>query len=151
VDRRDRDDQPRLRPERSSLASAAGGAADGGEHPDPAPDILRADGSAWLRTDRIPLACLDSLRSAWQITLADLPEITMPALLLRSTQDRVVPAAAQEEVLARIGSADVSEVLLPASGHLATLDHDAALIADEILAFVARVGGELAPSAGRAP
>ncbi|MHB8275547.1 MAG: alpha/beta hydrolase, partial [Dermatophilaceae bacterium] len=74
---------------------------------------------------RNPLKALHSQLVAWQTVVRDLPEVTQPVLLLRSTQDHVLPASSSALVLSRISSSDVTEILLEDSYHVATIDNDA--------------------------
>ncbi len=70
----------------------------------------------------------------------DLPQVTQPLLLMRSTVDHVVPASSSALLLSRVSSKDVTEVLLEDSYHVATLDHDAPQIFDLSAEFVAPGG-----------
>jgi carboxylesterase len=88
---------------------------------------------------RTPLRALHSMVQAWKPLVADLPRVTAPVLLLRSTVDHVVDPTTARVLAERLGSDDVTEVALPDSFHVATLDHDAPRIVDETLRFVARV------------
>ncbi|NYG56279.1 alpha/beta hydrolase [Nocardioides perillae] len=87
--------------------------------------------------DRTPLKALHSMTRAWGPLRADLPRVTAPVLLLRSVVDHVVDPSSGRLLQARLR--DVTEVLLPDSFHVATLDHDAPRIVEESAAFVARV------------
>ena len=99
------------------------------------PDVVE------LSYDRTPLKALHSLVQALPDVVRDLPQVTQPVLLLRSRQDHVVPPSSSALVLSRVSSKDVQEVVLERSYHVATLDHDADLLADACLAFVRRVTG----------
>ncbi|HUR74315.1 MAG TPA: alpha/beta hydrolase, partial [Sporichthya sp.] len=92
-----------------------------------------------LAYPRVPLRALYSLRKAWDVVRADLPKVTQPLLLLRSAEDHVVEPESSRLVLARVSSSDVSEIVLPDSYHVATLDNDADRIVAESLAFVRRI------------
>jgi carboxylesterase len=70
---------------------------------------------------------------------ADLPKVTQPVLLFRSTVDHVVEASSARRVLTSISSRDVTETVLEDSYHVATLDNDAPRIFDDTAAFIARV------------
>ncbi|MEU7568584.1 alpha/beta hydrolase [Streptomyces fradiae] len=94
--------------------------------------------------DRVPLHAAYELRRFLRQVDGELPQVTQPLLLLRSPQDHVVPPADSARILGRVSSADVTEILLEQSYHVATLDHDAERIFEESLAFV----GRLAPGAG---
>ncbi|MET8945613.1 alpha/beta fold hydrolase [Streptomyces sp. NPDC004542] len=109
-----------------------------------ASDIAK-EGAAELGYDRVPLHAAHSLRVFLRMLDGELPRVTHPLLLLRSARDHVVPAADSARVLSRVSSADVTEVVLEQSYHVATLDHDADRIFEESLAFI----GRLAPSVGK--
>lgn len=83
-----------------------------------------------------PVEPLLSLHAA----LADLrlDEVRCPVLLLTSPQDHVVEPASSDLVAASV-SAPVERVSLDRSFHVATLDHDAPLIEQKAVDFVARV------------
>ncbi|MEU1265132.1 alpha/beta fold hydrolase [Streptomyces cellulosae] len=100
-----------------------------------------------LGYDRVPLHAAHSLRNFFRLVDRELPQVTQPLLLMRSPQDHVVPPADSARILSRVSSADVTEVLLEQSYHVATLDHDAELIFRESTAFI----GQLAPGAVREP
>jgi len=102
-----------------------------------ASDIAK-EGSVELGYDRVPLHAAHSLRTFFRQVDGELPQVTQPLLVLRSTQDHVVPAADSARVLSRVSSTDVTEIVLEQSYHVATLDHDAERIFDESLAFIGR-------------
>jgi carboxylesterase len=89
--------------------------------------------------DRVPLKAFHSLVRAQAVVRADLAKVTQPLLVLRSADDHVVPASNTAYVLAHVGSADLTEQVLPRSYHVATLDHDAEVIVDASLAMVRRL------------
>ncbi|MBO1755334.1 carboxylesterase [Allobranchiibius sp. CTAmp26] len=88
---------------------------------------------------RTPLKALRSQMRMWEQVTRDLPQITQPVILFHSPQDHVVPPACSELFLSRISSENVTDVVLPDSYHVATLDNDAALIEDRAVAFITRV------------
>jgi carboxylesterase len=92
-----------------------------------------------LAYTRTPLKAAHSQLVAWQSVIRDLPEVTQPVLLLRSTQDHVVPASSSALILSRISSRDVTEILLEDSYHVATIDNDAPRIFDESAKFIERI------------
>ena len=104
-------------------------------------------GAVEIGYDRVPLHAAHSLRNFFRLVDRELPQVTQPLLLMRSPQDHVVPPADSARILSRVSSADVTEVLLEQSYHVATLDHDAELIFRESTAFI----GRLAPGAVREP
>ncbi|MEU1077659.1 MULTISPECIES: alpha/beta fold hydrolase [unclassified Streptomyces] len=108
-----------------------------------ASDIAK-EGSAEVGYDRVPLHSAHALRTFFRLVDRELPQVTQPLLLLHSPQDHVVPPADSARILGRVSSADVTEILLEQSYHVATLDHDAERIFEESYAFI----GRLAPSVG---
>src|SRR4028119_1420298 len=75
-------------------------------------------------------------------TRAPLPRVPRPVLLMSSAVDHVVPAATNAHAVRDgVGSADVTEIVLDDSYHVATLDNDAERIEKESLDFVSRVSG----------
>ena len=100
---------------------------------------VKKPGVTELAYTRTPLKASHSQMIAWNSVIRDLPEVTQPVLLLRSTQDHVVPASSSALILSRISSRDVTEVLLEDSYHVATIDNDAPRIFDESAKFIDRI------------
>ncbi|MGQ0838632.1 alpha/beta hydrolase [Actinokineospora sp.] len=93
---------------------------------------------------RTPLRAMASLVKLWATVRRDLSKVTQPVLVLHSAGDHVVEPENSRIVLSEVGSADVTEVVLENSYHVATLDHDAPLIFDHSVEFVRRVLAERA-------
>ena len=91
--------------------------------------------------DRMPLRALRSLSQLWELTRADLAQVTQPVLLFRSTVDHVVEPSSGRTVLSSISSRDVTETLLEDSYHVATLDNDAPRIFADSATFIRRLSG----------
>ena len=100
---------------------------------------VKKPGVTELAYTRTPLKASHSQMIAWHSVIRDLPEVTQPVLLLRSTVDHVVPASSSALILSRISSRDVTEVLLEDSYHVATIDNDAPRIFDESAKFIDRI------------
>jgi carboxylesterase len=100
---------------------------------------VKKSGVTELAYTRTPLKASHSQMIAWHSVIRDLPEVTQPVLLLRSTVDHVVPASSSALILSRISSRDVTEVLLEDSYHVATIDNDAPRIFDESAKFIDRI------------
>jgi carboxylesterase len=105
-----------------------------------ASDIAR-DGAVELGYDRTPLHAVHSLTRLWRVVQAELDQVTQPLLVMHSRVDRVVHPSNSALVLSRVGSADVTELVLERSYHVATLDLDAEEIFDASYAFVQRLSG----------
>lgn len=100
---------------------------------------IKKSGVTELAYDRTPLHALASLLSLQADLRPRLSRVTQPLLLLRSTEDHVVPASSSRLILDSVASPDVTEILLEDSYHVATLDNDAERIVKESLAFMSRL------------
>ncbi len=98
-------------------------------------DIKKPDQDEIAYT-KIPLKAAASLSQLWTLVRADIAKVTQPTLLFRSAVDHVVEASNAEFILNGISSTQKSEVVLPESYHVATLDNDAPTIFEDSLAFV---------------
>lgn len=92
--------------------------------------------------DRLPLKAAASLQQLWKVTRGELGQVTTPVLLYRSANDHVVEPASALLLHAELGSADLTEVILERSYHVATLDYDAPTIFDGSADFIRRVSQE---------
>jgi carboxylesterase len=89
---------------------------------------IKKPGVTELAYPKLPTRALMQLRRLWAATRADLGRITAPVIVFHSAVDHVVEPVNSTILLAGIGSADTTEVLLENSYHVATLDNDAPLI-----------------------
>ena len=94
-----------------------------------------------LAYDRLPLHALASSLQLYADVTAHLNRVDQPLLLLHSVVDHVVAPSNSAAVLAGVSSADVTEIVLEDSYHVATLDNDAERIEKESIAFIARLSG----------
>lgn len=85
--------------------------------------------------DRFSVTSLKTMTDLWRGVQRSLSRVTAPVLLLRSRTDHVVDSLSGELIVS--GIRDVVEVPLTRSFHVATLDHDAGIIADQSRAFIA--------------
>ncbi len=92
-----------------------------------------------LAYDRVPLKAFVSLTELWDLVRGDLARVDQPVLLYRSATDHVVEPVNARLVLDGVSSTDTTEVVLPDSYHVATLDHDAPTIFAGSTAFARRV------------
>lgn len=115
-----------------------------GSFPGIASDIKKP-GVRELAYDRLPLKAAHELQRAWPVVCADLPRITAPVLVFRSSVDHVVEPISGRRLLEGLrGNASVEERVLDNSYHVATLDNDAPTIFESSVDFVRRY----APAAG---
>jgi len=92
-----------------------------------------------LAYSKNPLQAMHSQTQLWRIVVDDLPQLRVPVLLMRSAIDNVIPRISGDTFLAEVGSADVTEVVLPESRHVATLDYDAPMIFEQSVQFIERL------------
>jgi carboxylesterase len=90
---------------------------------------------------RTPLRAAHSMRTGWRTLREDLPKVTQPLLVFRSTVDHVVDPSSGALIRARVSSRDLTERILENSYHVATLDNDAPIVFEESSQFVRRVTG----------
>ncbi len=83
----------------------------------------------------MPVPAIAEMAAMMKLVRASLPEICQPIVIFRSRTDHVVPRSNAEKVLERIGSENRELVLCPNSYHVVTLDHDAPLVRERVLAF----------------
>jgi carboxylesterase len=94
--------------------------------------------------DRAPVVTLSTLGELLKTAESELPQVRQPLLVFNSPQDHLVKPANSELIMRRAGSQDKELVRLANSFHVATLDHDAELIRERVLAF-ARANARTAP------
>lgn len=104
-----------------------------------ADDIRREGPPRELSYPVLPLRAFASFVARWPWLVRALPEVTQPVLLARSAHDAVVPPISAETFLQHVGSADVTQLLLPESAHVATLDHDAPRLIEATVEFIERI------------
>jgi carboxylesterase len=89
--------------------------------------------------DRVPLRAFVSLQQLWKLVVADLAKVKAPVLYFHSTEDHVVDELSGQLLHAGATSTTVTEIALPNSYHVATLDNDAPQIFQTSAEFVGRV------------
>jgi carboxylesterase len=98
-------------------------------------DIARP-GADELPYDRVPLRAAASLFALQDQVCGNLGLVHTPLLVLTSRTDHTVPPSDSAILLEGVAAKRREQVWLERSYHVATLDHDADLIADRTLAFV---------------
>ena len=97
---------------------------------------IKKPGVTELAYPRTPLKGLASLTRAWPVVRADLPKITCPVLVFRSSVDHVVEPVSGRRLMEGLAGGTVEERVLENSFHVATLDNDAPTIFADSLDFV---------------
>jgi carboxylesterase len=98
-------------------------------------DIKKPDMTE-LAYPRIPLKAAYSLNQLWGVVRADLHRVSVPIRVFHSSVDHVVEPVNSQVLLDGVSSADVQEVVLENSYHVATLDNDAEVIFTGSVEFV---------------
>lgn len=99
-------------------------------------DIARPDADE-LPYDRVPLRALAAVLTLQAAVRADLASVVAPTLVLTSRVDHTISRSDSTLVLDGIGAPRREQVHLERSFHVATLDHDAELIADRTIDWIA--------------
>lgn len=97
-------------------------------------DIAKA-GQDEIGYARMPVPAVVEMSAMMKMVRAALPQIRQPIVVFRSATDHVIPAPNAQKVLDRIGSERKELVDCPNSYHVVTLDHDAPLVRERVLAF----------------
>lgn len=103
------------------------------------PGDIAKPGGFELAYNRLPLRAMTSLRELWAQVRVELPVIRQPLLVYRSRVDHIVEAVNAQIVLEGVGSHDRTELVLPNSYHVATLDHDAPTVFSGSVEFLHRI------------
>jgi carboxylesterase len=91
---------------------------------------------------RMPVPAIVEMAAMMRLVRSELPEIRQPLLVFRSDVDHVVPRSTVRKLLRRIGSARAEVVACPRSFHVVTLDYDAPLVSERLLAFASAIDAE---------
>jgi carboxylesterase len=96
---------------------------------------IKRPGQDELNYDRIPLSVLPGLGKFLRTLERDLPSMRLPLLVFSSKEDHVVRPQNSQIVVAKAGSEEKELVSLTNSYHVATMDYDAEMIFERVLAF----------------
>lgn len=84
---------------------------------------------------RMPTPAILEMAALLRRARAALPSIRQPVIVFKSGTDHVIPHGNATKVLERVGSDRAELVPCPRSYHVVTLDHDAPLVRERVLAF----------------
>jgi carboxylesterase len=97
---------------------------------------IKKPGAAELGYKRVPIRAAATIPALWRATARDLPKVTQPVLVFRSTTDHVVGPASMPVLLGALPESQITVVPLPDSYHVAPLDNDASMIFEGSAAFI---------------
>ena len=104
-------------------------------------DDVKKPGVTESGYDRMPLRAAAELVGLYKHLQPQLPRITQPLLVFRSSTDHVADPGSHDLLMKSVSSRDLTERILENSYHVATLDYDAPVIFEESAEFVRRVTG----------
>jgi carboxylesterase len=98
--------------------------------------------------ERMPVPAVAQMAEMLRHVRRDLRSIHIPTVIFVSGDDHVIPKGSARKVYERLGSERKELVPCPHSFHVVTLDHDAALVAERVLALAreldaGRAGSEM--------
>ena len=113
---------------------------------------IKKPGNVELSYDRVPAVAAASLPRLWKATARDLPQVSQPVLVYRSTVDHVVGPPSMRVLEAGLRPELLTVQACHDSYHVATMDNDAQAIFTGSLRFVREHGvvadGEAVPESG---
>jgi carboxylesterase len=104
-------------------------------------DDIKKPGVSESGYDRLPLRAAAELVALFRHVQPQLPRVTQPLLMFRSSVDHTADPGSHERVMRSVSSRDLTERVLENSYHVATLDYDAPVIFEESAEFIRRVTG----------
>jgi len=90
--------------------------------------------------DRTPLECITSLLELMAHVKNDLPDVSVPVLLIQSKKDNTVHPPNVHLINRLLGSEDKTVVEVEKSYHVITVDYDKELVKEKTYEFISRVG-----------
>jgi carboxylesterase len=110
---------------------------------------IKKPGAVELSYDRVPARAAATLPRLWRQTARDLPRITAPVLVYRSSVDHVVGPPSMRVLEAGLPPGLLTVRACPDSYHVATMDNDAQAIFTGSLQFVREHGSVPEHGGGR--
>lgn len=111
----------------------------GAETPEMVPGIgsdIKRSGVTELAYEQTPTAAISQLHALMGVTHDLLERVACPTLVFQSRDDHVVKPGNAEFIMAHLGIEEKRLIWLENSYHVATLDNDKELIAEETTAFI---------------
>ena len=85
--------------------------------------------------DVLPVEAISTMFRLLTFARAELPEVRTPALVFEPGQDHAIPRSNPRKVYEALGSPRKELIRCPRSYHVITLDHDAEMVRERVLAF----------------
>jgi carboxylesterase len=94
----------------------------------------------------MPLEGVMSLIELGERVRRELPEVTVPTLVMHGARDRTVPLEDSLELAGTVGSTDIERLWLHQSGHLIGIDVERRTVIDAVVRFFNKYGGLVSPA-----
>jgi carboxylesterase len=99
-------------------------------------DDVHMEHRAETAYDRIPADAIATMAAFLKIARGDLPKVRAPALVFRPGEDHTIPRGNPDKVYGRLGSSRKELLDCPNSYHVISLDHDAPMVRERVLALL---------------
>ncbi len=97
---------------------------------------IKKPGQDEIAYEQVPIKSAIQLLKLQDDVRANLAKVTQPIIVFSAPEDHVVEPANSHTVMAEVGSRRKTQIMLPDSYHVATLDNDAETIFSESLEFI---------------
>ena len=97
---------------------------------------IKRPGQDEIVYERVPLTAAGQLGKFYRTVQGELPSMKLPLLVFSSDVDHVARPSNSKYIMQRVGSEKKELIPLHNSYHVATLDYDAGMIFERVLAFV---------------
>jgi carboxylesterase len=95
--------------------------------------------------DVLPVEGISTMVRLLQLARAELPKVRAPALVFEPGNDHAIPRSNPRKVFEALGSERKELIHCPRSYHVITLDHDAPMVRERVLAFARELDGVREP------
>lgn len=103
--------------------------------PEEKPDI-KADGIEEITYSAVPITAVQKLLGLIKITKTKIADVACPILIFKSEEDHVVPPKSSDFLFETVSSAVKQIISLTNSYHVASMDHDKEIIANQTADFI---------------
>lgn len=99
-------------------------------------DDIAKPGVTELAYPEVPVPAIVTMTAFLKIARRDLGRVRAPTLVFAPAHDHTIPRSNPRRVLEALGSSSKALVACPSSYHVISLDHDAPMVQERILAFL---------------
>lgn len=110
------------------------------------PNDVSTPGADEVLYPRMPVPAVAQMADMLRVVRRELRAVRQPLVVFRSGTDHVIPGSNARRVVERVGSSRTELVECPSSFHAVTLDRDAPLVREHVLAFARGIAAARSPS-----